>query len=96
LVPQHATVPSARTAQVCVGPADTIRALARPCAGTGVRRSTSVPSPRNPNSFDPQHATVPSLRRTHVCLEPALIDTALVRPLTTTGVRLEAVEPFPS
>ena len=56
--PQHFTLPSVVSAQVCRSPAPSAWMLVLiPLTLTGVRRFTMVPSPTWPELFCPQHLT---------------------------------------
>src|SRR5580692_7508454 len=59
-LPQHHTLPSVSSAQVCLPPASICVAFAgRPVTATGVCRSVVVPSPSWPLLLDPQQNTSP-------------------------------------
>ena len=64
--PQHLTVPSVKTAQVCVVPVVTWTALLTLRTALGVKRSVVVPSPNLPEVLLPQHRIVRSARTAQV------------------------------
>src|SRR5690349_3286263 len=98
-VPQHHRVPSARTAQVCSSPADT---LAHPAAAgvvTWCGRVTlvSFPRPSWPVVLRPQHHRAPSLRVAQANPHPALtLVQAAVGLGICWGTSSPAVLPVPS
>src|SRR2546428_142534 len=94
--PQHFTVPSARSAQLCKTPELTATAPVMPPTRTGVDELVVVPSPSCPSRFRPQHCTVPSARSAQVCWNPPLTAVALGSPATRPGTREPLVDPLPS
>src|SRR3989442_168575 len=94
--PQHFTVQSERSAQVCKTPALTATAPVMPPTRTGVDELVVVPSPSCPSTFRPQHQTVPSERTAQGWWNPPLTAMAPVIPATCTGAGRPRVVPSPS
>src|SRR5262249_10983388 len=97
--PQHAAVPSERTAHEYHSPAAT-SATDDPSAATAtgvLLWALTVPSPSSPNQLRPQHTTLPPWRRAQTCCRPASICVASLSPTTAaTGWSLPIVVPSPS
>jgi DNA-binding NtrC family response regulator len=96
LFPQQKLSPPAVRAHTCSSPLASATAFRRFLTGTGVRRSTFVPSPSWPASLAPQQRTVPSASRAHAWRWPAATATAPESPLTATGLSRSALVPSPT
>src|SRR5438105_3490074 len=90
-MPQHATVPVLRSAQVCSPPAAICVASVRPATSRG----SGIARPLRPY-LPPQHATLPERRRAHVWYAP--VDTCVASSMlaTTTGDAWFVIVPSPS
>src|SRR2546425_855728 len=99
--PQHHTVPSPRSAQVCRYPPLTVTAPVRgdplpPTRTGGDALLPLVPLPSCPSLFSPQHCTLWSPRPAQVCSHPAVTAMAPAMPATRTGVGESVMVPSPS
>src|SRR3954466_6790200 len=87
--PQHATVPSLRSAHVSMMLAATAVAPVTPEMATGVTFSGSLP-------LKPQHAPGPSERTAHGRSPAAAMLRTPLKPGTGTAVKARSLVPFPS
>ena len=99
LSPQHLTVVSTRTAQLCdvpAEPAEIDTAETRALTVTGDRdRVVDVLIPNCPKSLRPQQRAVPSARIAHEWLPEEATRVAVVMPVAATGTLEFVVDPLP-
>jgi hypothetical protein len=89
LAPQHQSVLSFFSPQVCAPPAETsVQVVNAPLTSVGEVRCVTVPSPSRPPSFRPQQYRRDAVDTAQVCASPALTRLQIAAPICTGVVRL--------